>query len=92
MVEISTQVDITSFTQNKPMNNHLKFGKCLMGHPINFKVKLFMSSLCNAAPYQYNTMCVSSMVEYWTMEKDLLKQKLYLFQRSTVLPYIISGP
>jgi hypothetical protein len=32
MVGILTLVDITFFTQNKSMNNHLTFGGCFMGH------------------------------------------------------------
>jgi hypothetical protein len=32
IVEILTHADITFFTQNKPMNNHTKFGKRFVGH------------------------------------------------------------
>jgi hypothetical protein len=32
MVEIFTHAGITFFTQNKPMNNHLKCGRCSVGH------------------------------------------------------------
>jgi hypothetical protein len=37
MVEISTNVDITFFTQNKPVNNHPKFGRRFVGHPVYYK-------------------------------------------------------
>jgi hypothetical protein len=36
-VEISTHVDITSFTQNKPMNNRPKFGRLFEGQPVQAK-------------------------------------------------------
>jgi hypothetical protein len=32
MLEISTHVDITFFSQNKPMNNHPKFVRYFMRH------------------------------------------------------------
>jgi hypothetical protein len=36
MIKVLSHVD-TFFTQNKAMNNHLKFGRCFTGHPIHYQ-------------------------------------------------------
>jgi accessory gene regulator protein AgrB len=45
LVEILTCVDITFFTQNKPVNNHLKFIKSFLGHPMYASVNGYLECL-----------------------------------------------
>jgi hypothetical protein len=49
MIKILTHVDITFFSQNKPVNNCLKYGKHFMGHSVFWKLKyqyFFMEYIC----------------------------------------------
>lgn len=52
MVWISAHVDTAFFTQNKAMNNHLKFGKCFEGHCIYFRSSYIM---INESPVHNST-------------------------------------
>jgi hypothetical protein len=46
MIGISVHVDIKCFTQNKSMNNHLKFGRHFMGHSVDIHCQIKTSMCC----------------------------------------------